>query len=210
MPLRFLYFDLGKVLLDFDVAVMCRQMADVAGVTPECVRQVVFDVPLQRRYEMGQITSRQFHETFCRQTGSCPAYESLALAASDIFQLKTDVVPVVAQLRAAGHRLGILSNTCENHWEHCRRRFPILNQAFDVFALSYQVGSMKPDSAIFLAAAERAGVAPQEIFFTDDIEGHVAGARAVGFDAVQFVSVAQLATDLHARGLTAHPQHGGQ
>ena len=51
------------------------------------------------------------------------------------------------------------------------------------------------------AAAEMAGCQPQEIFFADDIPGHVAGARAVGFDAVQFTSAAALAEDLRARGI---------
>lgn len=199
--LRFFYFDLGKVLLDFDVAVMCRQMADVAGISPQRVQQVVFDEHLQRQYELGQISDQQFYEAFCRQTGARPAYEALSLAASDIFQLKPDVAPVVRQLRAAGHRLGILSNTCASHWELCRQRFPILTEAFDVFALSYQVGAMKPDPAFFLAAAQRAGMAPQEIFFTDDIAVHVAGARAVGFDAVQFSCAEQLAAELRARGI---------
>jgi glucose-1-phosphatase len=200
--LRFFYFDLGKVLLDFDVAVMCQQMADVAGISPQGVKQAIFNDHLQRQYELGQITGRQFHEAFCRQTGTQSAYEALSLAASDIFQLKTEVTPVVAQLRAAGHRLGILSNTCENHWELCRERFPILTEAFEIFTLSYQVGAMKPDPVIYQAAAERAGVRPQEVFFTDDIAVHVASARAVGFDAVQFLSAEQLAAELRARGVT--------
>ena len=201
MPPRFVYFDLGKVLLDFDADVMCRQMADVAGLDPDRVRQVLFEGRLQQQYELGQISSRQFYETFCRETGTRPAYESLAAAASDIFHLKEDMVPVVTQLCGAGHRLGILSNTCESHWEHCRRQFPILSEAFGVFALSYQIGAMKPDSAIFLAAAARAGVAPQEVFFTDDAPGHVAGARAAGFDAAQYLSTPQLIAELCARGL---------
>ena len=44
-------------------------------------------------------------------------------------------------------------------------------------------------------------LAAEEIFFTDDLPGHVAGAQAVGFDAVQFTSASQLVADLRARGV---------
>jgi HAD superfamily hydrolase (TIGR01549 family) len=97
--------------------------------------------------------------------------------------------------------LGVLSNTCQSHWEHCRRKFCILRESFSVYALSYEIHEMKPDAAIFQAAAELAGVAPEQIFFTDDMAGHVAGARAAGVDAVQYVSTPQLAAELRSRGV---------
>jgi putative hydrolase of the HAD superfamily len=71
---------------------------------------------------------------------------------------------------------------------------------FEVHALSYRIGAAKPEPAIFAAAAELAGVAPQEVFFTDDLPRHVAGARAAGFDAVQYTSTPQLVAELRARG----------
>ena len=37
MPPKFIYFDLGNVLLRFDHELACRQMAAVAGTTPELV-----------------------------------------------------------------------------------------------------------------------------------------------------------------------------
>ena len=38
--IRFLYFDLGNVLLTFDQRKAARQMADVAGITPEKVWEI--------------------------------------------------------------------------------------------------------------------------------------------------------------------------
>jgi len=198
---RFLYFDLGNVLVTFDVGVMCRQMAEVARIAPARVMEVVFDGRLQNRYELGRITTRQFYEGFCRATGTAPDYDALVAAASDIFHLRPQIVPVVAHLRQAGCRLGILSNTCEAHWEHCRRRFAILDGMFEVYALSYRIGAAKPDAAIYRAAAELAGVEPAAIFFTDDMPGHVAGACAAGLDAVPFTSVPELVDQLRRRGL---------
>ncbi|MCR4414403.1 MAG: HAD family phosphatase [Thermoguttaceae bacterium] len=200
-PPRFLYFDLGNVLLKFSVEVMCRQMAEVAGIEPRRVHEVLFSDGLQADYELGRITSRGFHERFCAATGAAPDAEALRAAACDIFTLNVGLVPVVAGLYGAGYRLGILSNTCEAHWEHCRRRFRLLDELFGVHVLSYRVGAMKPDAAMFRAAAEAAGVEPHAIFFVDDIARHVAGARAAGFDAVPYTTTADLVAELRRRGI---------
>jgi HAD superfamily hydrolase (TIGR01509 family) len=198
---RFLYFDLGNVLVTFDVRVMCRQMGEVAGIEPSRVMEAAIGQGLLTRYETGQITTEQFHQEFCRATGTRPDRAALSFAASDIFHLRTSIVPVVAHLRQAGCRLGILSNTCEIHWDYCRKRFRLLNDLFAVHALSFRIGAVKPEGAIFRAATALAGVEPGEVFFTDDCPGHVAGARAAGFDAVQFTSTPELVAELRARGL---------
>jgi HAD superfamily hydrolase (TIGR01549 family) len=101
----------------------------------------------------------------------------------------------------AGYRLGILSNTCEGHWEHCAGRYALVRELFDVHILSYRVGAAKPDPAIYQSAARQAGVAPEDVFFTDDIPSHVEAARASGFDAVQYTSTPKLVQDLRARSL---------
>lgn len=200
-PPKFLYFDLGKVLLDFDVGQMCRQMGEVAGIDPSRVKEVLFNGQLQRQYELGQISSWGFYEAFCTSSGTRPDYDALRRAGSDIFELNVRTLPIVAQLGAAGHRLGVLSNTCESHWEHCTRRYRIIAEAFEVHALSYRIGATKPEARIYRAAAELAGVQPEEIFFVDDNPDNVAGALAVGFDAVQYASGSHLAAELRGRGI---------
>jgi glucose-1-phosphatase len=198
---KFIYFDLGKVLVDFDVEVMCRQIAEVVGTDSPAVRNILFGGDLQRQCELGQRTGAEFHEIFCQQAGRQIDAALLEQAASAIFELNLSIIPVVAQLRQAGHRLGILSNTSQAHWEYCRGRFPILKEAFEVYTLSYRVGAMKPDAAIYLAAAELAGVSPRDIFYTDDIAGHIAGGQIAGFDAVQYTSTPQLVQELRCRGV---------
>lgn len=197
----FFYFDLGKVLLDFSVERMCQQLADLAGVEVPRVKEVVFDSQLQARYERGEITTEEFHRAFCQVTGTKADCATLTLAASDIFALNESILPVIDRLRATGCRLGVLSNTCHGHWEFCLGRYPILREAFSVHALSFELRAAKPDRAIYLGAAQLAGVRPEEVFFTDDILANVEGARAAGFDAVQYTSTPQLVGDLRTRGL---------
>lgn len=200
MTPKFIYFDLGKVLVDFSNERMCRQIADAAGISAEQA-QAVLSAGLQKDYETGRLDSRGFHESFCRQTGSQLDYDTFSLAFNDIFTPIASMWPVISQLYQAGHRLGILSNTCEGHWNFCLGRYQLLRAFFSVHALSYEIGTVKPDAAIFRKAAELAGCRPEEIFYTDDIAGHVAGAKSVGFDAVLYTSTQELAAELRKRGV---------
>jgi putative hydrolase of the HAD superfamily len=201
MAIKFLYFDLGIVLVDFSVERMLRQMAEVSGIRPEQVEAVVFASGLQRDYETGKISSRDFYEQYCRESGVRPPLDGLLRAASEIFTLNHSMVGVAAWLQQAGWPLGILSNTCECHWDYCMKQYPALSQIFSTRITSYQVGFAKPDAKIFEAAAERAGHPPEELFFVDDISGHVAGAKAAGIDAVQYTTTRKFVEDLRKRGL---------
>ena len=198
MPPTFIYFDLGKVLLDFSFERMCRQMAEAAGIQPQQAKNVLL-AELQADYEAGKLDSRGFYEQFCRATGTRPAYDTFYEACNEIFTPITSMLPVVSQLYQAGYRLGVLSNTCECHWNYCLRRYGMLRDMFSVYALSYEIGAMKPSAAIFCRAAEMAGCRPDQIFYTDDIPGHVAGARSAGIDAVVYTSTAELVNELRAR-----------
>ena len=197
---EFIYFDLGMVLIKFSVERMLRQVGAVADLEPAQVREILFGNNLHEQYEMGQLSTQDYYEAFCQAAQRRPSCEPLIHAASDIFEMNTSMIAVVAQLRAAGYRLGILSNTCEAHWQFCYQHYRLLQECFDVYALSYELKSAKPQSAIFRQAAELAGVTPEKIFFTDDIAGHVAGACAAGFDAVQYLSTPQVVAALRERG----------
>jgi FMN phosphatase YigB (HAD superfamily) len=181
MTPKFIYFDLGKVLLDFDFEQMYRQMGEAAGIEPRQV-QTVLAAGWQADYEIGRLDSFAAHEVFCRQTGTRPDYEALLLAFNDIFTPIDSMLPVVAQLYQAGHRLGVLSNTCEGHWHYCLRRFTMLREFFSVHAVSFEIGGR-----------------PEEIFYADDIAGHVAGARGVGLDAVVYQSTPQVVAEVRER-----------
>jgi putative hydrolase of the HAD superfamily len=203
----FLYFDLGNVLVYFSHERACRQMAAVAS-TPDCeltatdVRRAVFESGLEDLYEAGEITTAEFYVQFCRQTGTRPDLDALLLAASDIFWPNDPMLSLVGELRDRGHRLGLLSNTNEAHWAFVTSgRYGQLPGGFDVLALSYQMGLMKPRQEMFHEAAALAGVSPGEIFYTDDRPEHVAAARRVGYDAVQYTDTPSLLTELRRRGM---------
>jgi putative hydrolase of the HAD superfamily len=205
---EFLYFDLGKVLLTFDHPRMLRQMAAVADVSVEAVRTAIMPCgeptvgDPQWRLEAGTLSIDGYYEHLCESLGVRPPREELWRAASDIFAPIEASMDLLERLHAAGHRLGLLSNTSPVHWDFFMDgRFPTLTRVFEIPLGSFHAGTMKPDPAIYHYAAEKAGVSPQRVFFTDDRADNVEGARACGLDAVLFTDTAQLESDLRARGL---------
>ena len=201
MAVRFIFFDLGNVLLDFTHERGFSQIADIAGTTAEHVRAALVDTGLSDRYEIGELTTGEFHYEFCSATNTTASLEELTRAWGDIFEIKPQMVALVANLKSAGHRVGILSNTCAAHWESAARRFRILSSNFDPVITSYEVKSMKPAAGIYKVAASRVALRPEEIFFVDDRVENVEGAKRLGWNARQFTGVLQLAEDLEALGL---------
>lgn len=199
---QFLYFDLGNVLLFFDHLKAARQMAELAGRTQQEIWEIVFDSDLEVRYESGAIDCQEFYAEFCRRTSSSPEFAALKRAAAEIFEPNLAMIDIVERLQAAGHRLGVLSNTCAAHWEYCiDGRYPFLNRCFETYALSYELKSMKPEPLIYARAAAQANIDPQHIFFVDDRPENVAAARAAGFDAVEYNGVEAFKQELASRGL---------
>ena len=90
-------------LLHFDHGIACRQLAALASVHPDRVREIVFESDLQHQYERGEVTSAEFLDAFRRATGAESEDASLLHAAGAIFidQYVTDVLDEDPDLFAA-------------------------------------------------------------------------------------------------------------
>nr|WSX73198.1 HAD-IA family hydrolase [Streptomyces sp. NBC_00899]WSX80736.1 HAD-IA family hydrolase [Streptomyces sp. NBC_00899] len=89
-----------------------------------------------------------------------------------------DAAEVLAELRARGVPVAVVSNI---GWD-LRPVFAAhgLAELVDAFVLSYEFGRQKPDPAIFLAACEALGVAPQDTLMVGDDREADGGAAALG------------------------------
>ncbi|TWT40778.1 HAD family hydrolase [Botrimarina hoheduenensis] len=208
MPPEFLFFDLGRVLLDFCHDRMVRQMAAVAGVPENTLRQALMPSgelrpgDSQWQLEEGTLAEDVFYEQLADALGCRPPRADLELAASDIFTPIAPSLALLSRLHRAGNRLGLLSNTSPIHWRFFMDgRFPVLNEAFEIALGSFHLKAMKPAPPIYQGAAALTGVAPERIFFADDRADNVAGAIACGWDAIVFTDPLQLTAELRLRGV---------
>lgn len=189
----FMYFDLGNVLLFFDHGLAMRSMAKIAGVAPERMRSVVMDSPLQIQYETGLITGEEFIERIAGSLGISLDTREMLQAAADMFIPNHQIVPVLEYVKRAGIPIGLLSNTCQAHWEWIvEQRYASVVDHFGPIILSYEARSMKPDPHIYRVAESQAGCPPEKIFFVDDRHDNVEGARNAGWIAEPFTSADRL------------------
>jgi HAD superfamily hydrolase (TIGR01509 family) len=93
-----------------------------------------------------------------------------------------DSVPFLEELRRLEVRTAIVSNCAEGTrplLDHLG-----LSELVDDLVLSCEVGSSKPDAAIFETALAAIGAAPEETVFVDDQPAYCDGARRTGITAV--------------------------
>jgi glucose-1-phosphatase len=196
---RTIFFDLGNVLIFFDHTKMCRQVAEYSGLDLELVQSVM--QKYSDFYERGTIDSRVIHDEFCRMAQKKLDFEKLMHAVSDIFEPNPSCIALLTELKKKGHRLFLLSNTCEAHFAFASAQFPFL-KLFDGYVLSYEVGARKPEKKIYEKALEIAGCQNRkECFYTDDILPFIESARSMEIDAEQYTTTHELTQHLHARGI---------
>ncbi len=94
--------------------------------------------------------------------------------------LYDDVLPTLSRMRDAGHPTVIVSN-CSWGTRPTVERLG-LDRACDAVVLSCEVGSHKPEAAIYQTALDALGVEPADAVFVDDQTPYCDGARALGID----------------------------
>src|SRR3989339_1743941 len=172
-------FDLGNVLVRVDHYRFCRRLAALAHLSPQEVYAQVFESSLEPGYDTGRLTSREFYERVTAHFGVALPYSRFRDLWCDLFDPMEGIEEVVQRL-ASSFPLFLLSNTNSLHFDYIKGRFAALLQPFRAFVLSYEVGSRKPEPAIYQSLIRQAGRPPEEILFLDGKAAFVDAVRGQG------------------------------
>lgn len=97
-------------------------------------------------------------------------------------QLDPEAPRVIAELKLAGLRVGVISNTEDGR---ARETIEEIADEFELLVDSFTVGLRKPDARIFHYALEQLNVAPEDAVYVGDSYGHdVLGAIRAGLSAI--------------------------
>ncbi|HPW18538.1 MAG TPA: HAD family phosphatase [Candidatus Aminicenantes bacterium] len=199
--IRAVISDLGRVVLWFDNSVFLRKLAEKAGKPLDEVEAAVHgDLGLLRRFDGGAVTPGGFLAHVAAAVGADMGYEEFFGIYNDIFTPNPPAIDALARVKAAGYRTLLLSNTDPERFGFVRRRFPEI-LFFDGYVLSYELKLLKPEPAIYLAAAARAGCRPEECVFIDDMDENVEGAVGTGLRGILYRPGTDLAVELKKLGL---------
>ncbi len=176
-------FDLGKVLVDFDWMIVADRLARRSGKTLADFQPLIADPSLLLDYESGRYSSLEFYDKVRDLLGYSGSFEDFHGDFGDMFTEIPEMVEVSRRIRQSGIPTWILSNTNEIAIETIRRQFPFFAD-FDGYVYSYEVQSMKPDSAIYRALEDQTGVSGSAVIFIDDNAANIEGARQLGWTAM--------------------------
>jgi len=195
------YFDLGKVIVDFDHSRAAQELLKVTPLSLKEAMAVLSDGELVSEYETGRLSSQQHYRKVCRRLQMEVSIEKFRELWGSMFLPEPLLSESFLQDLKKRYRLMLLSNTNEIHFDFVIQNYPILRM-IEERLLSYQAGCMKPQARIFELAIKKAGVAPENIFFTDDRPENIEAAQRSGIQALLFQSETQFKRDMASRGMT--------
>jgi putative hydrolase of the HAD superfamily len=100
--------------------------------------------------------------------------------------IRPEAVRTIRRAKAAGRRVGILSNELELFYgKDTLGRLDILKE-IDSIVDATHTHVLKPDPRAYALGCEALGLSPEEIVFVDDQLRNVDGARRAQLDAIQF------------------------
>ena len=181
--MKYIALDIGNVCIKID-HIGCYARAGFAGMPPQ---EVMF---LAREYECGRLTEDEFWTQF--QQYAPDRSKTRQDLEKDFDAILVEPVPGMEMLISALPLVGIqpvfFSDISARHLKLVRQMFRASAMVPEGI-YSFEVGSMKPDEAMFEAFEKRFGV---PALYVDDREVLIEAARKRGWNAVVFTGAKAL------------------
>jgi 2-haloacid dehalogenase len=195
-------YDLGGVLIDWNPRHLYRKLFEDEAAMEWFLAEVCH-AAWNEEQDRGRSFAAGVEEAAARHPEYRPLIAAYFERWAEMLAGEMDgAVAILAELRDAGYELHALTNWSAETFPFARERFAFLDW-FQTILVSADVGLIKPDPAIFQRLLGRIGRTPAECLYIDDNARNVAAAAALGFDAIAFLSAAQLRDALRRRGLLA-------
>jgi epoxide hydrolase-like predicted phosphatase len=201
-PIEAVVFDMGGVLT-VDPFQACRGYAAELGIPADTFVEQLRG-PEFAEVETGDRSMREYLKFACRDVGERWGVNVDIRRLADCLaagqQVRREMISLVKDLVRAGTKVGVLTNNAKEARSWWTSGVLPLD-SFAAIVDSSEVGSRKPDPAIFAVTAERMGCRPDRLLYFDDIEENVVGAAAFGLAARLFISACECRRVCHQFGL---------
>jgi len=192
-------FDMDGLLIDSERAISA---AWIAG-----ARELGFPLEMSDFVKVIGTASQQSTSMLIDMLGSEDAMRATAAKAREllpqaggapVFPLKPGALPLLEALAAAGIPCAVASSSAVEEIRHRLGHVGVLGH-FRCVAGGDEVAHGKPDPALYLLAAARLGVAPQDCIAFEDSENGARAAQAAGVRVVIVPDLRQPPADVAAR-----------
>lgn len=198
--IRHIVFDLGQVLIAYDAERPFRRLIPDAE-----ERRRFFAEVCTHDWNLEQDRGRSWREAEELLIAQHPDMADLIRAfRANWWEMIPGAieenVAVLSDVASRGHDLTALTNWAPDTFAVAETTFPFL-QKFRGITVSGRVGLIKPEPGIYDLHTKTFGLEPNATLFIDDNPANVKTARALGWQAVQYVSTEQLKDDLQRYGV---------
>lgn len=198
--IRAVIFDVGGVLVRTEDRSHRQGLEQRLGLEPGGADELVFNSERGTGAQMGDLPAPELWRWVQEQLSLDE--DGLAAFRRDFFagdRLDGALVSYIRTLRPR-YQTAIISNAMDDLLHNVTHVYPMAD-AFDLIVGSAYERIMKPDARIFQRTLDRLGRAPDETVFIDDFAHNVAGARAVGMNAIHFTPATDLPAELAELGV---------
>ena len=191
MMYKNIVFDLGNVLVKLDEHETIKRFEQLGLKEAGHISENPEMLKLFQDMGIGLLSNREFFDSFRRIANSEATDNQITDAANAMLRyIPDEKKQKLLDLRKAGYRVYLLSNTNDIHWRYCADvLFPMqdygINDYFDGMFLSQEVHVEKPDDRIFQIVIKETGILPNETLFVDDLEANCLAAKRNGFHTFQ-------------------------
>ena len=207
MTRRTVVFDVGGVIVRWQPLELLQQQLPMVAIDEASAREVMAQV-FQNwgegadwvDFDLGRVEPEALADRIAARTGyPRPAVAALIAAIPSHILPMAPSMALVQQVRAAGHRLALLSNMPAPYAAH-------LEAAHDCFGWfehrtwSGRVGLMKPERPIFEHVRDALALDLDHTVFIDDHLANIEAARRFGWQALHFENAEQCGAALTRDG----------
>ena len=180
-------FDYGGVLATHQTDEDRARLAKIAGMDPEAFAEAYWSERFD--YDKGHLTAAEYWQKVAGKQLLTPATIDKLTEFDCLSWMQFDKVmwDWIDDLRAGGKRVAMLSNLPRDLGEFLKVHTDKLSH-FDHLTLSYELGAIKPEPAIYEHCLEGLGTSPEQTIFFDDRIANIQGAELLGIHAIQFTS----------------------
>ncbi len=193
MQYKNIIFDLGNVLVKLNPegcigAFKAIGMGELVDSNPQSE-----GMKLMSKLGVGMITTEAFCDAARGLTGADVTNRDIIAAANKMLvEIPDEKKERLLQLKKAGYRLFLLSNTIDIHWDYCvELLFPYQNHGvedyFEQCFLSQRMHLAKPNARIYEEVIRQANIHPDETLFIDDLKENCEAAEKLGIHTFQNV-----------------------
>lgn len=197
-------FDLGKVLVDFDLNKAWNGFVRFTDIPVSKIKGIVYETADKEvkkygtskktdtiaKYNTGLVGDRKFYLWMCERLRlKNISFDEFAKAWGDIFTENKPVCDLAQRLDGNRYRLVALSDTNPIQMKYINLTIPSTMRLFDgriVTSYDPRVRSMKPNEINYLEAIAVAGVKSSECVYVDDRLKYVGPARKLGMCGIHY------------------------